>query len=215
MKLDYKKIILFCLLGIPTQAIVSTSAHSAVLAIKKASASFKSLCRSHIFSGAALIAVNGRVRFEKACGLASRNFSAPNTISTKFNLGSIGKLFTAVAVAQLIQAKKLSLDTHVIDLIPSWLPLSNANKITVKQLLIHASGLGNFMDDTRWKQGSDSGFYNTTDDYKPLINEGKLLFEPGARQAYSNSGYIILGKLIEKLSSMPYKQYVQKVTFLR
>ncbi len=213
MRFVYKNVILFCLLTISTQVIASTVANSRTHAIQKVASSFKSLCQSHLFSGTVLIAINGNVRLEKACGLASRNFSVPNTISTKFNLCSVGKLFTAVAIAQLIQAKKLSLDTHVVDLVPSWLPMTSANKITVKQLLIHASGLGNFMEDTRWKQGADSGFYNKTDDYKPLIKEEKLLFEPGTSQAYSNSGYIILGKLIEKLSGMTYEQYVQKNIF--
>lgn len=198
-----KKITLLILSLLATQAFASSE-------IAKVNASFRSLCHTHRFSGTALVAINGTVRFRGVCGLASRNFSVKNNIQTKFNVGSIGKLFTVVAIAQLIQAKKLTLDTHAAKLIPSWLTMPGGNEITVKQLLIHASGLGNFMEDPRWQQGADSGFYNKIDDYKPLINKKKLLFKPGSSQAYSNSGYIILGKIIEILSGMSYQQYIQK-----
>ncbi len=211
MNVTCKKIIIFSLLAISTQ--VSAAANLDASAIKKISSSFKTLCQSHAFSGAVLIGINGKVRFENACGLASRNFSVPNTISTKFNLGSVGKLFTIISIAQLIQEKKLSLDTPVANIIPLWLPMKNANKITIRQLLIHASGLGNFMNDPRWKIGADSGLYNTTDDYEPLIRGEKLLFKPGTSQTYSNSGYLVLGKVIEKLSGLHYAQYIQKNIF--
>lgn len=214
MKSACKKIFLLCLLILSRQTLASTVSHSEKTEIKNIAVSFKSLCQSDTFSGTVLIAINGKIRLKNTCGLASRGFSVPNQINTKFNLGSIGKLFTIVSIAQLIQEKRLSLDSRVKKLIPSWLLMKGGNHITVGQLLIHASGLRNFMANKRWQLGADSGLYDKTDDYQPLISEEKLLFKPGTSQAYSNSAYVVLGKIIEKISGMPYKKYIQKNIFL-
>lgn len=202
-------LVLFFIIATDTVASVASDKY----AIKKTKTSFLRLCKLGKFSGAALIAINGKIRFEEACGLASRDFQIPNTIDTKFNLGSVSKLFTIVSIAQLIEASKLSLNTHIIRLIPAWLPMHNAKRITIEQLLIHRSGLGNFMDDQRWKLGADSGLYNRTDNYKPIIQAEKLLFKPGTNQSYSNSGYLILGKIIENLSNQSYSQYINHNIF--
>ena len=191
-------------------SLAKTTHHNA---FKKISHDFATLCRNKQFSGTALIAIDGKVKFRKACGLASRNFGAPVTIDTKFNLGSVGKLFTITSIAQLIDHKKLALNSAVQPIIPSWLPMKGANAITVEQLFIHASGLGNFMNDNRWKLGADSGLYITTNQYKPLVTAEKLLFKPGSSQAYSNSGYMTLGALIEKIAKQPYDHYLKRHIF--
>lgn len=213
MKFIYKRYLLIIILLLTAQVNASSIDHFKKAGIQKVAASFKGLCQSKQYSGTVLITMHGKIRFQGACGLASRGFSASNTISTKFNLGSIGKLFTIVSIAQLIEENKLSLNTQVKKVIPSWLPMKMGNQITVGQLLIHASGLGNFMQDKRWQLGADSGLYNTTNAYQPLVSDEKLLFKPGTSQSYSNSGYIILGKLIEKISGLSYKEYIQKNIF--
>jgi CubicO group peptidase (beta-lactamase class C family) len=174
----------------------------------------QSMCNHEQFSGAILIAADDKIIFKKSCGLANRSLNVANNINTKFNLGSVGKLFTSVAIAQLIQEKKLSLSTPIYKIIPSWLPNNeNAKKITVGQLLIHASGLGSFMDDQRWKLGSDSGLYVTVNDYKPLIHDDKILFTPGMSQNYSNNAYLLLGAIIEAITQTSYSDYLEKNIF--
>lgn len=171
-------------------------------------------CDHKQFSGAVLIAIDGKVMLKHACGLANRSLSVSNRIDTKFNLGSVGKLFTSVAIAQLVQEKKLSLSTPIYKIIPTWSPSNKEFKtVTVEQLLLHASGLGDFMDDRRWKLGADSGLYMTVDDYKPLINDDKFLFSPGTSQSYSNNGYLLLGAIIEAVTHSSYSNYLEKNIF--
>ncbi len=174
---------------------------------------FKAMCNEQQFSGAMLIAINGKIIFKQACGIANRSFNVPNNVNTKFNLGSVSKLFTSVAIAQLIQQGKFSLTTSLYDVLPSWLSDDDAKKITIAQLLTHRAGLGNFMDDKRWQLGADSGLYINTNDYKPLIQQNKLLFAPGTSQLYSNNGYILLGAIIEGISNIPYPEYIEKNIF--
>lgn len=181
---------------------------------KKLTAIMQSFCAQDTFSGAVLIAKGNTIIFEHACGLANRSFNIPNTLHTVFNLGSVGKLFTAVAIAQLTQQDKISLTTPVEKIIPSWLPDNPAAKqVTISQLLTHSSGLGNYMDDPRWKSGADSGLYVAVNDYQPIIHDSTFLFSPGSSQAYSNNGYILLGAIIEKVTHQNYTDYLQKNIF--
>lgn len=171
-------------------------------------------CYKQHFSGVILIAMDGTIIFKKACGLANRSFNIKNNLDVRFNLGSVGKLFTSIAITQLIQQNKIQLSTPVYQILPDWLPNNKQSKrITIEQLLVHSSGLGNFMDDKRWKLGADSGLYVKINDYKPLIHDDKLLFTPGTSQRYSNNGYILLGAIIEAITHMSYLEYLEKNVF--
>lgn len=181
--------------------------------LKNINTSFKEMCINNDFSGNVLIANYNKIIFKQSCGLANRDFNVANREQTKFNLGSIGKLFTSISIAKLIQENKLSLDEKVYKILPGWLPSENDKKITVKQLLVHASGLGNFMDNNKWKFGADSGLFVQVNDYKDLIKESKRLFIAGESQKYSNDGYVILGAIVESLSHESYVDYVNKNIF--
>jgi CubicO group peptidase (beta-lactamase class C family) len=207
--LVYSSFLLFLSQGV-TASSQDSDLHAA---IKQIEFSFDSSCKAGTFSGAALIAVEGKILFKKACGQAIRGFKVNNTTETKFDLCSVGKLFTSIAIAELIEEKKLSLNDPVHQLLPTWLPMTNAQNIQVIHLLTHASGLGNFMEDKRWQNGSDLGLFNKTDDYKPLIAETKLLYKPGQSQSYSNSGYLLLGKVIEKISGLSYSNFITEHIF--
>ena len=112
-----------------------------------------------------LVAKQDTILFEKSCGVASRSFNVKNNLSTKFNLASVGKIFTSIAIAQLVQQKILTLNMPIYKIIPDWLPNDKASKeITVQQLLTHTSGLTNYMDDPRWKLGADSALYVNLED---------------------------------------------------
>ncbi len=211
MKVQLKLCSMLISLWIVTNAFAADESDKK--AIQKVSAAFSQLCQANQFSGVALIAIDGKIQFEKACGLASREFHAPNTIQTQFNLGSVSKLFTIVAIGQLIEEEKLSLNTVAATVLPTWLPMSGGNDISIEQLLTHRSGLGNFMDDKRWQLGADSGLFNDTDKYEPLIQAETLRFKSGASQAYSNSAYVVLGKIIETVSGKSYSHYIAQNIF--
>lgn len=174
---------------------------------------FHQLCKTQQFSGVILIAEQGKIILEDACGIANRNFQIPNNVNTKFNLGSVGKLFTSVAIAQLVQQHKITLDTSICKIIPDWVNDKRACAITIQQLLIHAAGLGSYMNDQHWKLGADSGLYVHVADYRPLIQSDKLLFNPGSSQSYSNNGYILLGAIIEAITHKNYNDYLQENIF--
>lgn len=210
MRFNYKKLIILSMLMITTNSY--TDSYSDIT--QNLNITMQSMCKAQQFSGTVLIASGNTILFEKSCGLANRVFNVPNNLQTKFNLGSAGKLFTSVAIAQLIQQHKLELSTPIYKLIPSWLPnTAQAKMITVNQLLTHTSGLGNYMDDKRWKLGADSGLYRNVSDYKPLITRDHLLFSPGTSQSYSNNGYVLLGAIIEATAHTSYENYLNKNIF--
>ncbi len=160
------------------------------------------------FSGSVLVARGDRVLYERAVGLADRRWNVPNTTDTRFNLGSINKLFTRVAIARLIDDGKLlatdALGTHV-----PGLPPALSHQVTVDQLVHFTAGTGDFFGPEFDRTNPD--LIRTTRDYLPFFVNKPLEFEPGTSRRYSNAGYILLGLLIEKLTGMSYYDYVQQV----
>lgn len=166
------------------------------------------------FSGVVLLAKGDEIIFQGAYGNASNRFNYANNLKTKFSLASVGKLFTSIAIAQLVESGKVNLDSPVSNYIDSdWLPSKLAKKITIQQLLIHASGLGDFFSNKEFKYKADSGEFVNVNDYRKIINSEKLTFSPGSSQSYSNSGYILLGAIIERVSGENYFTYIQKNIF--
>lgn len=166
------------------------------------------LVAADVFSGAVLLAKDGEVWFKGAWGQANKDFDVPNKVDTKFNLGSINKSFTAVAIAQLAEQGKLSFADPVSKYLgPEWLPKEVADKITIEHLLTHTAGLGSYFNET-FMAGSRERF-RAVDDYKPLV-EATLAFEPGTQYAYSNTGYLLLGAVVERVTGGSYYDYVRK-----
>lgn len=163
------------------------------------------------FSGAVLLAKGGKVLFEHAYGYADHAFNVPNKVDTKFNLGSMGKMFTGVAVLQLAQEGKLSLDDKLIKDMPDYPNKDVANQITIRQLLTHTSGLGDFFGPEF--MGSSMAKFNTLESLVPLFVNKPLLFEPGSKWSYSNAGFIVLGLVIQHMSGENYYDYVRTHIF--
>lgn len=163
------------------------------------------------FSGVVLIAHDGKTVLEKAGGLANRADGTPNRIDTKFNLGSINKLFTKVAIAQLMTAGKLSLDTRLGAILPDFPSKDAAPKITIGHLIEMKSGIGDFFGPAF--EAAPKEKIRTLQDYIPLFANKPLAFEPGTGNAYSNGGYVTLGLVIEKLSGQTYYDYVREHIF--
>jgi CubicO group peptidase (beta-lactamase class C family) len=162
------------------------------------------------FSGVALIARDGKPFFHEAVGLADRDFAVPNRPDTKFNLGSINKAFTQVAIAQLAEQGKLSLSDTIRKHLPDY-PNPAADKITIQQLVTMTSGLGDIFGEKYDATPKDR--LRSLADFLPLFVHEPLLFEPGAGRRYSNAGYIVLGLIIEKVSGESYYDYVRRHVF--
>lgn len=163
------------------------------------------------FSGVVLIARDGKPVLERAAGLAHRGFGVANRIDTKFNLGSINKTFTRLAVAQLMQAGKLALDDALGKHLPDFPNRDAAAKVTIAHLIDMKSGLGDFFG-PEFDAVSKSRV-RTLADYLPFFAKKPLAFEPGTAQAYSNGGYVTLGLIIEKLTGQTYHDYVRENIF--
>ena len=157
------------------------------------------------FSGTVLIARNGSAILRAGYGLADRAVRSPVTPDTKFNLGSIDKLITRIAIWLLVAAGKLDLDVPVGTYLRDYPNRSVRERVTTRQLYQMRSGVGDFFNDEFRRRHAD---IKTVDDYLSLFAGDSLQFEPGASLLYSNGGYIILGKLIEKLTGQSYYDYV-------
>jgi CubicO group peptidase (beta-lactamase class C family) len=167
------------------------------------------LTKADKLSGTILLAKDDSILFKGAYGLASKRFNVTNRIDTKFNLGSMNKMFTAVAVAQLVEKGKLSYEDLVGKYLDStWIQKETAEKVKIKHLLTHTSGLGSFFNDTYEK--TSRLLLREIDDWKPLVKDDKPKFEPGTRWAYSNTGMFLLGAVIEKASGMGYYDYIRE-----
>jgi CubicO group peptidase (beta-lactamase class C family) len=160
------------------------------------------------FSGAVLISRSGRVVFQGAWGLASRSFQAPNRVDTKFNLGSMNKMFTAVAISQLAQQGKLAFEDKVGKHIADWPNAAVREKVTIHQLLTHTSGMGSYFNDAYLRAAKEQ--FRKVKDYRPLYAAEPLRFEPGSKWSYSNSGFMLLGEIVEAVSGKDYFDYVRE-----
>ncbi|MFO0892125.1 MAG: serine hydrolase domain-containing protein [Isosphaeraceae bacterium] len=166
------------------------------------------LTKADAFSGAVLLAQGDRVIVAEARGLASRAWNVPNRLDTKFNLGSMNKMFTAIAIAQLVEQSKVSLDDPIGKHLPDYASKDAARKVTVRHLLGHTSGLADYFNDNFMKASRDR--FRTVADYFPLFEKEPLQFEPGARFRYSNAGFMVLGAIVQKASGMDYFDYVRE-----
>lgn len=159
------------------------------------------------FSGVLLLARGSETLFSKAYGLADRERNIPNRIDTKFNLASMNKMFTGVAIAQLAEKGKLSFDDKVGKHLPDYPNREVADKVTIHHLLTHTSGMGSYWN-PKYHAAKDS--LQKLGDFLPAFADEPLAFPPGERFEYSNAGYIVLGLIVEKVSGESYADYVRR-----
>jgi CubicO group peptidase (beta-lactamase class C family) len=168
------------------------------------------LAEADEFAGAMLIAGDGEVLLEDAWGLADREAGTPNSLDTRFRIGSMNKMFTAVATLQLVEAGVLALDEPIATYLPDYPNADLASKVTVRHLLTHTGGTGDFFgpefDEHRLE-------LRTHSDYVDLFGERGVMFEPGSRWEYSNYGFILLGAVIEAVTGESYYDYVREHVF--
>lgn len=157
------------------------------------------------FSGAVLLAKDEEPVFIRAYGLASKAFGVPNQVDTKFNLGSMNKMVTAVAIAQLVESGLVHFADPIGTHLPNYPREDVARQVTIHHLLTHTSGLGTYWND-RFETERDR--VRSVDDYLRLFAEDPLQFEPGEHSQYSNAGYVVLGAIVERVTGQRYDDYV-------
>jgi CubicO group peptidase (beta-lactamase class C family) len=162
------------------------------------------------FMGAVLVAKDGKPVLRKGYGFANVEWDVPNTPDTKFRLGSITKQFTAMAVMQLVEAGKVNLDDPVkkyyADAPATW------DTITIHHLLTHTSGIPSYTGLPNFFRDKSRDPLKPTEIIK-LTQDKPLEFEPGANYKYNNTGYVLLGHVIEQASGEKYSDYVRKHIF--
>jgi len=168
---------------------------------------FDSLAAESKLSGAVLVAKDDVTIASKAAGIANKATGTPIALNTKFNLGSLNKMFTSVAIAQLAQAGRLSLTDPISKHLPDYPNKEVADKVTIHQLLTHTSGMGLYWNEKFMAQREK---LTTVAAHLPLFVSDPLSFPPGEKFQYSNSGYMVLGAIIEKISGQDYYSYVQE-----
>lgn len=163
--------------------------------------------RLDLFSGVVLLAKNDKIVFNKAYGYADRENKIRNNLDTRFHLASVSKLFTIVAILKLHDEGKLD-ENDTIGKYFAGFSKDIAEKVSIRHLITMTSGLGDCLSNDGFiKNPGDFKFIN---DYLKIIKREKLAFEPGSRELYSNSGFVLLGGIIEKASGMNYFEYIEK-----
>jgi len=166
----------------------------------------KSLVESDAFSGTVQVWKGNVPIYAKGFGLARKSPDVPNGVDTEFNLASVTKMFTAVAIAQLVEAGKLSYSDTVGTILPDYPNKEVSQTVTIGQLLSHTSGMIGGRE-LAMKFPNPSNALNIDERLKDFENE-PLTSPPGQQYGYSNAGYILLGKIIEKVSGQSYYDYV-------
>ena len=160
------------------------------------------------FSGVVVIARGNEIVLQRTWGMADRERAIPNDAQTAFNVGSINKAFTAIAIRQLAADGKLHLDSTLATYWPEYPNRDAARQVTIRQLLMHRSGImGDIFSAPAGKRRAD---LRHNSQFVPLFVTNALEFPPGSEQRYSNAGYVILGELVSRLSGEDYYDYVKR-----
>jgi CubicO group peptidase (beta-lactamase class C family) len=187
---------------------VFSASYSQTIDTKKLDSLFNMLQNRELANGSVAISVNGKTVYQRAIGFAmldSNNNKIPSDINTEYRVGSSSKMFTATIIFQLIDEKKLSLDTKLAAYFPQ---LPNANKITIEEMLYHRSGLHDYTHDTNFPDWMDKP--KTHEEMLNVIAGKGSDFEPGTKADYSNTNYLLLSYTIEKITGMPYAEAINK-----
>ena len=163
------------------------------------------------FAGAVLVAKNEKPIFAEAYGLADREQNVPDKLKTRFRIGSMNKMFTAVSILQLVQAGKLGLDDPLGKYLTDYPNKDVAAKVTIHQLLTHTGGTGDIFGPDFDKHRLE---LRTLQDYVKLYGTRAPQFEPGSKWEYSNYGFILLGVIIEKVTGQSYYDYVRERVYV-
>ena len=171
------------------------------------------LAQAGIFSGVVLVAKDGEILLERAYGKRDAREDEPNTVDTRFNLASAGKMFTAVAILKQVAAGKVSLDTKVGKVLEDYPNEDFANQVSIRQLLTHTAGAGDIdlfgVENVQNRKDADS-----VAEMLALHADRAPAFAPGSNQEYGNFGHVVLGRMVEVLTGQSFEAYLRDSIFL-
>lgn len=161
-----------------------------------------------LFSGTVLVSDHDRVIFKNGYGLANREWKIPNAPDVKFRLGSLTKQFTSMLVMQQVAKGTMKLEGHLIQFLPYY-RTDTGSKVTIHQLLNHTSGIPSYTDERTFFPEASRDYYAVEEFVKKFCS-GDLQFEPGTKFHYNNSGYFILGAILEQVTGKPYEALLRE-----
>lgn len=165
----------------------------------------------NMFDGAVLVAENGKVIYKGAFGMANREWDIPNSVDTRFMIGSVSKPLTSVLMLIQVQKGLISLDKTISDYLPEF-SKKNGSRITIRQMLSHTSGIPNYdIIKDFFPRISRQNF--SREDYIKLYMDSTLVFEPGTNYYYSSWAYFTLGYIMEKVTGKSYAQLMKEDIF--
>lgn len=171
------------------------------------------VCADNNFSGVVLAKKENKILLQQAYGFANRADELPNTIQTKFGIASGCKLFTAIGICQLVEKGVLSFQTRLNDCLDISFPHFDES-ITIHHLLTHSSGVPDYFDETimddfeeLWKE-RPMYHIRHLQDFLPMFQQGKMMFHPGEKFHYNNTGFILLGLIIEQHAGVSFEDYI-------
>jgi CubicO group peptidase (beta-lactamase class C family) len=166
------------------------------------------------FSGVVLVARGSQIIGVNGYGEAAREFGVKNTPGTRMILGSVPKMFTAVSILQLVEQGTISLEDPLAKYLPGVIAAPADTAIRIKHLLTHTSGLGDFLFRPQMA-AANRAQYRLVADYLPLLKNDAPAFPPGTKWAYSNTGFLLLGAILEKVEGVPYDSVIARRVFQR
>lgn len=164
------------------------------------------------FTGTVLVSDHDKVIFKKGYGLANREWNIPNTPDVKFRLGSITKQFTSMLIMQQVAKGAIKLDGHLSDYLPYYRQ-DTGSRVTISQLLSHTSGIPSYTDDPKFFPDVSRNYY-AVDDFVKKFCSGDLQFEPGTKFHYDNSGFFLLGAVLEHVTGKSYEALLKENIFV-
>ena len=167
------------------------------------------LTRGGGFSGTVYVTRGDSVLLARGYGFSNREDSVPNGVHTRFSLASMGKMFTATAVLQLVDQGKLHLADTLEHVLPAYPNHDRSSRITIAELLQHSAGLGDIWSTPRKPVAGLTGALAAA----AAVSYPPLLSAPGTRWSYSNEGYLVLAAVVEQVSGEPFLQYLQRHVF--
>jgi CubicO group peptidase (beta-lactamase class C family) len=164
------------------------------------------------FTGTVLVSEHDKVIFKKGYGLANREWNIPNTPDVKFRLGSITKQFTSMLIMQQVAKGTIKLDGHLSDYLPYYRK-DTGSKVTISQLLSHTSGIPSYTDDPKFFDEVSRNYY-AVDDFVKKFCSGDSQFDPGTKFRYDNSGFFLLGAILEHVTGKTYEALLKENIFV-
>lgn len=201
MKRHYSRLLLLLIVTLGSQTAIAQNNAAKIDQLLKKYQDYKQ------FNGSVLVAEKGKVILKKGYGMANMEWDIPNQPDTKFRIGSVTKQFTATLIMQLVQEGKIKLDAKMTEYLTDYRK-DTGDKVTMHQLLNHTSGIPSYTNGKFFREDSRDPY--TVDEFVKKFASGDLEFDPGSKFSYNNSGYFLLGAIVEKVTGKTYAEVLSE-----